>query len=305
MADVGPADRLGRPRHRPPRRRGVRRRRREPDRAGARAGRARRSSARESVVWTNELAVSEARRLADARPDSDDRQHPGLGVPALHDARGARAARARCCCSRTSTRSTRAWSGCSPPPARSTRSAARTAAPGATSAIPAVLRAARRADPRRRGRAAPARLDVRPDRRPPDGDVHRRVATPTTGSSSSASTSRRSTSGRSCAAPPTVDGARVTRRPRVARAARRRRPLRRQAAHAGAARAPDPLLLRRCAQLIDEWNLDFCGIKGAAGADRQLRDDGRHRGVPQRPVRLGRPEGADRLLDRGRHGRAR
>ena len=68
--------------------------------------------------------------------------------------------------------------------------------------------------------------------------------TPTTGCGSSASTSRRSTSGSSSAA-----------RERSIRRARRRarawleqhaarRPLRRRAPHAGAARAPDPLLLR-------------------------------------------------------------
>ena len=43
--------------------------------------------------------------------------------------------------------------------------------------------------------------------------------------------------------------------------------------------------------------------QGPARADGQLLHDGRDRGVPQRSVRLGGAEGADRLLDRGRHGR--
>ena len=38
------------------------------------------------VVWTNRLAVREARRVAAARPGPDYLQHPGLGVPALLDA---------------------------------------------------------------------------------------------------------------------------------------------------------------------------------------------------------------------------
>ena len=58
-------------------------------------------------------------------------------------------------------------------------------------------------------------------------------------------------------------------------------------------------------ELIDEWNLDFCGIKGQPELTDQLLHDGRRRGVPQRSLRLGRAQGADRLLHRGRHGRAR
>ena len=56
-------------------------------------------------------------------------------------------------------------------------------------------------------------------------------------------------------------------------------------------------------ELIEEWNLDFSGIKGQPELTEPLRHDGRHRGVPQRPLRLGRPQGAARLRDRGRHGR--
>ena len=98
-----------------------------------------------------------------------------------------------------------------------------------------------------------------------------------------------------------ADGPRA-RGPRVARAPRRRRPLRRRAADARAARAPDPLVLRDArADRGVEPRLQR--HQGPARADDALRDDGRHRGVPQRPLRLGRPEGDARLRDRGRHGR--
>ena len=154
---------------------------------------------------------------------------------------------------------------------------------------------------RRRGRRA-ARVDVRPHRRPPDGHVHRGRRTPTSGSACSASTSRRSTSGRSSAAPswPTrprrtrpgasgwsatatvhYDGDRLT--PELLE-----RQVRSYLRDAGADRRVAPRLLRH---------------QGPAGADPALRHDGRRRGVPQRPVRLGRAEGAARLRDRGRHGR--
>ena len=56
-------------------------------------------------------------------------------------------------------------------------------------------------------------------------------------------------------------------------------------------------------ELIDEWNLDFCGIKAQPELTDNFATMDVDRGVPQRPVRLGRPEGADRLRDRGRHGR--
>ena len=99
-----------------------------------------------------------------------------------------------------------------------------------------------------------------------------------------------------------VDRRRVDGRARVARAARRRRPLRRRPADARAARAPDPLLLRdaRADRRVESRLLRH---QGPARADRPLRDDGRHRGVPQRPLRLGRAQGDARLRDRGRHGR--
>ena len=148
------------------------------DRIAARARGARRTRVvrAHEVVWTNELAVAEARRLADARPDltivnipvwafphftmlaarelpgplllfsNVDPQYPGM-VGHARGRRGARPDRPR-----------------------------RTGAPGATidgspacsSAIEAHIRAGAAA-------SVPPRLDVRPHRRAADGHVHGRL----------------------------------------------------------------------------------------------------------------------------------
>src|SRR5918997_4484352 len=85
-------------------------------------------------------------------------------------------------------------------------------------------------------------------------------------------------------------------------APRRGRPLRRGSAHAGDPGAPDPVLLRdaRAHRGVEPGLLRH---QRPAGADYPLRHDGHRRGLSQRPLRLGRSQGAARLRHRGGHGR--
>ncbi len=191
-------------------------------------------------------------RCARSTPDrgrparSDDLQHPGLVVPALHDARR-RETPGALRCSPRSTPSTRAWSACSPAAVRSTRSGAGTAASGATSPTRRWRAALDVADPRRGRRCGAARLHVRPHRRPADGHVHGRGQHRPVAASSSASTSRRSTSGSSCGDPRRSTRAGSAMRARVARAARRRRALRRRPADARSSSNARSAPTTRCA----------------------------------------------------------
>ena len=252
------------------------------------------------AVWTKRGRGREARRVADARPDLG-LQHPGVGVPAFHDARRRGRRRAARCCSPTSIRSTPEWSGCSRRPGRWTRSAAATAGCGATSPTPPCWP---RRDAIRAGAAVPAwrgstfgRIGGRPmgmytavadtdqwieqfgvDVEEIDQwEIVRRSLT--------TSTQSRVTPAREWlerhAAGVHYDG---------------------DAAHARAARAPDPLLLRdaRADRRVEPRLLRD---QGPARADHALRHDGHHRGVPQRPLRLGRAQGHPRVRHRGRHGR--
>ena len=211
------------------------------------------------VVWTNELAVREARRLADARPDltilniavwafphftmlaarelpgplllfsNVDPQYPGmvgmLAAAGALDQVG---------------RVVRAGLG-----QRSTATACSTAS--RRTFMPAQRRSASAA--RRSAASAGGRWACIPPSR-----------TPTSGCASSESTSRRSTSGSSC-------GAR--RRSTAARVTAAREWLERHAAgvHYDGERLTPELLERQIRsyyamrELIEEWRLDFCGIK--------------------------------------------
>ena len=125
------------------------------------------------TVTSSEIAVREARRIADTRPDLTIFNIPVWAFPHFRCWPRARR-RGRCCCSPTSTRSTREWSGCWPARARSTRSGAATGVSGATSPTQMCARALDVHDPRcALPSAALARLDLRPHRRPADGHVHR------------------------------------------------------------------------------------------------------------------------------------
>ena len=90
--------------------------------------------------------------------------------------------------------------------------------------------------------------------------------------------------------------------PAVAGEARRRRALRRRQADPGAAGTADRRVLRgpRAGGGVAPGLLRH---QGPAGDDQQLVHDGHRRGLPQRPLRLGRPQGHAGLLDRVRHGR--
>ena len=195
-------------------------------------------------IWTNELAVREARRIADARPDltivnipvwafphftmlaaretpgplllfsNVDPQYPGM----VGDARGRRA--------------------------RSIRSAACYGRVWGDIADPAVLRRVDAAHPRRRRRDGPARL-----RRSAASAGARWGCTPPSRTPTSGCAVRRRRRGdRPVGARAALRGASSRARVEAGRewleAHARRRPLRRRPADARAARAPDPLLPR-------------------------------------------------------------
>jgi hypothetical protein len=64
-------------------------------------------------IWTNTLATTEARRVADARPDLTIFNYAVWAFPHFSMLAAAMSP-GRCCCSPTSTRSSPAWSACWP-----------------------------------------------------------------------------------------------------------------------------------------------------------------------------------------------
>ena len=200
--------------------------------------------AREGIVHTSEGALAEARRIADCAPGPDDLRTTASGRSRTSRCSPRARRPARCCCSRTSTRSTPAWSACSPRPGRSTRSAASTGAPGATSRDPGVRRADRRARPAPAPRSAACagstfgRIGGRPMgmyTAVANADQWMRQFGVDVEEIDQWEIVRRCES---------VDARRASTPRASGWSARGRRPLRRRPADAGAARAPDPLLLR-------------------------------------------------------------
>ena len=153
------------------------------------------------VVWTNELATSQARWLADQRVDLTVFHYAVWAFPHF-TMLAADATPGPLLLLAISIRSTRAWSACWPVAVRSTRSAASHARVwGDVTDARTMTGCCRRSAPRRL--RDPAGLHLWSHRGPADGDVHRRRQHRPVDAPSSASTSRRSTSGRSSAGLPT------------------------------------------------------------------------------------------------------
>ena len=245
----------------------------------------------EEPVWSNELATREAPPDRGRRARLRGLQPLGLGVPPLRDAR-------------------RDGDPLTADPALDPRSRAPRAgrdARGRRRARPGRSRYGRRVGrhrrccgacsgsrPRSRSARAVVRLardDVRPDRRPADGDVH------------GGRRHRHRGSAQFGIDVEEIDQLELVRRAEaVGSGEARRGPATGSSANCRAVHYDGdqltPELLERqirsylaMRELIDEWNLDFSGIKGQPELTHALRDDGRHRGLPQRSLRLGRAQG--------------
>ena len=215
-----------------------------------------RSCGRHEVVWTNELAVSEARRIADGRPDLTIVNVPSgrsRTSPCWRPARSGPAAAAvehRPAC-------TRAWSGCLRPAVRSTRSAGAPAAWGDPGRIPgwwrrsACMRGRRRRWPGCAGRPSAGSVAGR-------WGCTRRPRTPTSGR---AVRSRRRGDRPVGDRPPGRAGRRGRggQGPGLARGS--------AGVHYDGDRLTPEILDRQIRsylamrELIEEWRLDFSGIK--------------------------------------------
>ena len=99
-----------------------------------------------------------------------------------------------------------------------------------------------------------------------------------------------------------ADPAEARRGPRLARGELPRGPLRRRAAHARAARAPAPHVPRD-ADLIEDLRLDFTGIKGQPELTTHFATADVAEALLNDPYDWNGPKAAARLRDRGRHGR--
>ena len=155
----------------------------------------------QELVWTNELAVREARRLAAEQPDLTIINIPVWAFPHFTVQGRARAARTAAAVLEHRSAVPRAWSECSRQPGPSIRSAVPSDAPGVTSVIP---RRSRRSSSRS---VPPQPCSLCGGRRSAGSAAAPWACTPPSptaiaGFPSSASTSRRSINGRSSAGRP-------------------------------------------------------------------------------------------------------